>query len=119
MIDIYDIKKGGDLIKNNIEDWDKYIKKILDKNTLTLEKIYSNTIITQKNLKSNKGIFIYTCEKPEKNLFQIYKYLTSNNPIAQNVLFCNKITSNEEITSFLYRAILCEFNSCFILAGLE
>ena len=119
MIDKYDIKKEGDLIQNNIQDWNKYIQKVLDKNKLTLEKIYNNTIITQKNLKSNKGIFIYTCEKPEKNIFQIYKYLTGNSPMAQNVLFCNKITSNEEITSFLYRAILCEFNSCFILAGLE
>ena len=29
------------------------------------------------------------------------------------------MTSNEEITAFLYRAILCEFKSCFIIAGLE
>jgi len=45
--------------------------------------------------------------------------LTGNNPIAQNVLLCNKNTTNEQITSFLYRAILCEFNSCFIFGGIE
>ena len=55
----------------------------------------------------------------EKNLFQIYKYLTGNNPIAQNVLLCNKDITKEEISSFLYRAIYCEFNSCFIVAGIE
>ena len=29
------------------------------------------------------------------------------------------MTSNEEITVFLYRALLCKFNSCFIITGLE
>ena len=55
----------------------------------------------------------------EKELFQIYKFLTKNNPIAQNILLCNKDTSNEEITAFLYRAVLCQSNSCFIIGGLE
>ena len=30
MIDKYDIKKEGDLIQNNIQDWNKYIQKVLD-----------------------------------------------------------------------------------------
>ena len=64
-------------------------------------------------------MFTYVCDKPEKNIFQIYKYITGQNPIAQNILLCTKMTSNEEITAFLYRAILCEYNSCFIVAGLE
>ena len=32
---------------------------------------------------------------------------------------CNKETTNEELTAFLYRAILCEQHSCFIIAGIE
>ena len=32
---------------------------------------------------------------------------------------CNKETTNEELTAFLYRAILCEYHSCFIIAGIE
>ena len=47
------------------------------------------------------------------------KYLTGNDPIAQNILLCNKETTNEEITSFLYRAILCNINTCFIIGGIE
>ena len=69
--------------------------------------------------KKYQGIYVYTCEKLEKDLFQIYKYLTNNNPIAQNILLCNKETINEQITSFLYRAIKCEYNSCFIIGGIE
>ena len=46
-------------------------------------------------------MFTYVCDKPEKNIFQIYKYITGQNTIAQNILLCTKMTSNEEITAFL------------------
>ena len=118
-VDNFKIKKDGDLIHNNIQDWENYLEQILNKNKLTLDIIYQPTLIIQKNLNFKNGVFTYVCEKPEKNLFQIYKFLTGNNPIAQNILLCNKMTSNEEITAFLYRAILCDYNSCFIVAGLE
>ena len=111
--------KNGDLIQNNIDDWNNYLKKVMADNKLDLEKIYQPTLINNENYKNNSGVFTYHCEKPEKNLFQIYKLLTGNNPIAQNILLCNKMTSNEEITVFLYRALLCKFNSCFIITGLE
>ena len=32
---------------------------------------------------------------------------------------CNKKTTNEEITAFLFRAIYCEFHSCFVVGGIE
>ena len=118
-VDNFKVKNDGDLIHNNIQDWENYLNQILKHNKLTLDIIYKPTLIIQKNLNIKSGVFTYVCEKPEKNLFQIYKFLTGNNPIAQNILLCNKMTSNEEITAFLYRAILCEFNSCFIVAGLE
>ena len=55
----------------------------------------------------------------EKELFLIHKYLTDKFPASHNILLCSKYTSNEEITAFLYRAILCEFNSCFIIGRIE
>jgi hypothetical protein len=36
-------------------------------------------------------------------------------PIAQNILISNKETSYEEIQAFFYRAILCRFNTVFIV----
>ena len=108
------------VIDNNINESDIYLTDIIAKNDLNLDRIYKSTFIKQ-DLKKDKyqGIYIYLCEKQEKDLYQIYKYLTGNNPIAQNVLLCNKITIKEQITSFLYRAILCEYNSCFIVGGIE
>ena len=111
----------GDIIENNINDCDNYLKEILKINNLTLEKINQSTIISQKKfINKLNGVYTCLCDKQEKELFQIYKYFTGNNPIAQNVLICNKETSNEEIASFLYRAILHKStNSCFIIAGSE
>ena len=118
-VEKFNLSKQGDLIQNNINDWNDFLEKVLKNNNLDLKKIYESTLINKTNLNINKGLFTYYCEKPEKSLFQIYKYLTGHNPITQNILLCNKMTSNEEITVFLYRALLCEFNSCFIIAGLE
>ena len=84
-----------------------------------MEQIYKESLIKEKFKDDYKGLFTYRCENLETNLFQIYKYLTGNEPLAQNILLCNRETYKEEITSFIYRAINCEFNSCFIIAGVE
>jgi hypothetical protein len=78
-----------------------------------------NLISQNKKDIEYKGIYIYKCEELEKELFQLYKYLTNQTPAAQAILLCNKETTTEELTAFLYRAILCDFNSCFIIAGVE
>ena len=108
-----------DLIQKNILDCESYLNEVLKVNGLTRKKIYEPTIINKANIKMKSGIYTYVCENLEKNIYQIYIYLTDHKPIAQNILLCNKKTSNEEITAYLYRALLCEFNSCFIIAGLE
>ena len=114
------VKEEGNIIDNNIDECEKYLNEVLEKNNLTLKKIYESTII-KKNIKNEKvqGVYIYQCINMERDLFKIYKYLTCNTPIAQNILICDKDTISEEITSFLYRAILCEYNSCFIIGGME
>ena len=108
-----------DLI-NNIEN---YLDKILLKNGLTMKDIYKDSLIKYKEKKDDyRGVFLYSCNQSNQiynDLFHIYKYLTENIPIAQTVLLCNKETSNEELVAFLHRAILCEFNSCFIIGGIE
>ena len=107
-------------IQNSINNCEKYLNEVLKINNLDFKKIYETTIIRQKdNDKKYQGLYIYLSKKLEKELYQIYKYLTGNNPIAQNILLCNEDTTNEEITSFLYRSIKCEFESCFIIMGIE
>ena len=92
----------------------------MDINGLSLKTICEDSLINRKSKQDDyKGLYIYSCDKLEKDLYQMNKYLTGKAPLAQNILFCNQDTSNEEITSFLYRAILCEFHACFIVGGIE
>ena len=112
----FKVDEKGETIENNINNCEQYLNELFRKNNLNLEKIYESTIIKKEKC---QGVYTYQCEKLEKQLFQLYKYLTGNNPIAQNILFCNKNTTNEEITAFIYRAVLCDYNSCFIIGGIE
>ena len=119
-VEKFKLRKEENLIQNNIDDWNDYLNSVLKQNNLTLEKIYKPTLIDKKFGENNNGLFTYNdADGLEYDLFKIFKYLTGNKPIAQNILVCTKMTSNEEITVFLYRALLCNYNSCFIITGLE
>jgi len=111
-----------DNFENVIINCNDFIKKVIKDNNLSLKKIYSKTLIKKKQKLENeeyKGFYVYSCTKVEKEIIQLYIYLTENIPIAQNILLCNKRTSNEEITAFLNRAIYCKYNSCFVIGGIE
>ena len=111
------------LYEDLIYNIEKYLKQILLTNSLTMEDIYKDSLINSKERGNDfKGVFLYLCNQSnqiDKDVFHIYKHLTGNTPIAQTVLLCNKETTNEELVAFLYRAILCEFYSCFIIGGIE
>ena len=65
------------------------------------------------------GIYTYLSKRYELDLFQIYKYLTCNNLISENIFFCSKDLKNEEINSFLQKIFSCQNNSCFIIDNIE
>jgi hypothetical protein len=115
----FKVEEKGDIIESNINNCEKFLNEVLKINNIKLEDIYNNTLIKKDIKEKYRGLYTFLCEKLEKDLFQIYKYLTGNIPIAQNILLCNKDTTNEEITSFIYRAVKCKFNSCFIIGGME
>ena len=119
----FNYKSTENLYEDLINNIENYLSQILLKNNLTIEDIYKDSIIKAKGKGYDfRGVFLYSCNQSnqiDKDLFHIYKYLTENIPIAQTVLLCNKETTNEELISFLYRAILCEFKSCFIIGGIE
>ena len=74
-----------------------------------------------KGEKEYKGIFIYKCEKVsmEQYILYLFEEKLEKLPIAQNILICSNETSFEEIQSFFYRAILCDYNTLFIVEILE
>ena len=119
----FNYKSTENLYEDLINNIENYLSEILLKNKLTIEDIYKDSLIKAKGKGYDfRGVFLYLCNQSnqiDKDLFHIYKYLTENIPIAQTVLLCYKETTNEESVSFLHRAVLCEFNSCFIIGGIE
>ena len=51
----------------------------------------------------------------EKEIIKLFWDKLKEIPIAQNVLITSKETSSEEIQSFLHRAILCNYNTLFVV----
>ena len=101
--------------QNFIEQCESFLDKILKDNGLTLENIYQQNKIKEE-FKDFKGIFLNGSEKLENEIICLYKYFTNNIPLTSTLLFCKKDTSIEEITSFIIRAILCEYPIFFCLA---
>ena len=119
-LESFDYKKSKNEYQDIIINSERFIKKTLKLNKLSYETIYKDTLIERTpRIGRYKGIYTYLSENMEKDVFQIYKYFTHKNPVAQNILLCNKDSTKEEIAAFLYRAILCEFSSCFLIGGIE
>ena len=91
-----------------------YLNELLRLNFIDLENIYKKAFLLDKK---KKGIYSHSCllEDIEKNVTYCSLSLTGNFPIAQTVLYCNNSTSEEEIISFIYKSIKCDFNVLFIL----
>ena len=131
-LNLNSIKKESQIlqkIKNNYKQLDnENVKNNIDKISLFLENIFENNITVQNILSSNelknkkyKGF--YTIEIPKKSyeieILSWYVDLTNNLPLPFTLLICTNDTSDEELTSFLYRALYCEYNILFFLQNIE
>ena len=54
-------------------------------------------------------------ESAEEYILKIFLEKIGHLPLAQNVLISSKETSPEEIQAFFYRAILCDYNTLFVV----
>ena len=105
--------------KNSFESISMYIRSLFQKNNIngikTIADHYKSMIITPKD--KFRGIYIQECDKNtmEKFIIDLFWDKLTQLPIAQNVLITNKSTSSEEIQSFLHRAILCNYNTLFVV----
>ena len=122
-VDIQNIKLDDNNFKiNNEKDEYENIESYLN-GLLNLNKINKVDIEKKYEIKNTdddfKGIYTFKGDIIQKEVIQIYKYITNKIPQAQYILLCNKETTNEELTAFLYRAIFCDYHSCFIIASVE
>ena len=103
-------EKSFDYISN-------YVTSLFENNSTTLQKHYEEMLIKDKYYNKYKGIYLYICENEsmEEFILNIYMEKIGKLPIAQNVLIISNETSQEEMQSFLSRAILCDYNTLFIV----
>ena len=55
----------------------------------------------------------------EEKILYLFQEKLDKLPIAQNILICSSETSIEKMQSFFYRAILCDYNTLFIIEIFE
>ena len=125
------IKEGDKLIKRNVTNYiynnqyiiynrnsfdgiSTYITTLFKNNDKTLERHYEKMKIISNGY---KGIYLHPCNKNsmEEKIINLFWENIRVLPIAQNVLITNKETSIEEIQSFFHRAILCSYNTLFVV----
>ena len=107
-----------EIAENLINYCTAYLKKFLN-NTFEkydLDTIYQNSLLKLDN-KMNKRIYIYHCEEKnsKKKIYQFFAQYTGGKPIAQNILLFNEEITTEELTAFIYRAILCKYETLFVI----
>ena len=106
----------NDFNKECFDNIFKYLTSLFKINNTSLQQHYESMLIKEEN--KHKGIFFYECEEEKsiyKFIYELFLQKLGQNPIAQNILSINKETSIEEIQAFLYRAILCNYNTLFVI----
>ena len=103
-------EKSFDYISN-------YLISLFVNNDTSLENHYANMLIKDKYKNKYKGIYLHICknESIEEFILNIFMEKIGKLPISQNVLIISKETSPEEMQAFLSRAILCDYNTLFIV----
>ena len=127
-----EIKEGYKALKTNDIDYVKfyelynqysldsisdYITTLFSHNNISIEQHYNEMQIISPDDKIYKGLFLHECENNsmEEFILNLYWDKIKLLPIAQNVLITNKETSSEQIQAFFHRAILCNYNTLYII----
>ena len=113
------IKNYSIITRDSFNNICNYVNSLFINNNSSLEKHYSKMKIKcMENAPPLKGLYIYKSdsisETMEEDILQIFLDKIGCLPIAQNILIFNKETSFEEIQAFLYRGLLCKYNTIFV-----
>lgn len=96
----------------NIEN---YLTKIINESGLDEEKIFKDSLITNKDYKDEKGFFILENKNIYEQALKFYNSLVGKNPPRYSILVCNDETTLEELLAFLYLSCMCKYHSLFII----
>ena len=101
--------------KDSLESSSEYITSLFQKNDKALEDHYNKIRIVSNT--NDRGLALHECanDSMEEYIINLYWDKIHELPIAQNVLITNKETSTEEIQAYFHRAILCNYNTLFVV----
>ncbi len=93
----------------------KYLISLFDVNNTLLKEEYEKILMIEKD--KYKGIFLHECHENSTGefIYELFLQKIGKAPIAQNIMICSKETSFEEIQAFISRAVLCEYNTLFVI----
>jgi len=115
------IRHANDYIKQNVvynedslDSISSYITSLFKSNGKSLEDHYQRMKI---NCEDFRGIYLLESDNNsmEEYIINLFWDKLTELPISQNVLITNKETSSEEIQAFFHRAILCNYNTLFVV----
>ena len=101
--------------ENSLDGISTYINSLFDSNHKKLSDHYDRMKIISSQY--DKGIHLDGCKSNsmEEHIINLFWEQLGQLPIAQNVLITNEETSSEEIQAFFHRAILCNYNTLFVI----
>ena len=121
------IQTNNDIVASMINSTKDYLLATLSENKLSTQEgekdckfLYQNSLI-KKNISKHKGLYtrLISLKSFESESIFYHKMLTGNLPKPQTTLLCNELTTVEELTAFLTRAILCKSNVLFSIMKIE
>ena len=109
------VKNYTDYNSKSFENIFNYFITLFEANNTSLQKLYDSMLMIEHN--KYKGVYLHECEENSigKFIYELFLQKIGQNPIAQNILISSKETSTEEIQAFLYRALLCDYNTLFVV----
>ena len=130
LTDCEKVKEGKKTLNRQVEDYiteiekynndsfviiQDYIISLFKQNGTSYESHYKSISIKKNN--DLKGLYTYFSESDsmEEDILQIFLDKIGKIPIAQNILISSKETSYEEMQAFFNRAILCKYNTLFVV----
>ncbi len=109
------VRNYTDYNNKSFENIFNYLISLFEINDTSLQKHYEKMLMVEEN--KYKGVYRHECEENSigKFIYELFLNKIGQKPIAQNILISSKETSIEEIQAFLYRAVLCDYNTLFVV----